>query len=227
MFLREKIGNIYIVAPDTDEAIKDFCLKHGLTFINERAVLGYGKEKITYHVGGVDRRGWLFQQLLKLSGDAFVANNHYIIIDSDTLIIRPLQFTQKNKYILYESTEWHQPYFESFKKLFNYSAPHPLSFTSHMMIFSVEKLTLMKKEIAARHGKPWDEAYLDCCNTGNNSGISDYETYGQWLLRNFPNEVTTRPLYNKALSRRDFSSLPDLEKKYYPVVASLSFHSYK
>ena len=64
--IKNRIRNIYIISRPNDEIIK-FCSNQGLKFIDEKAVLGYGKESINYKVDGVDRSGWLFQQLLKLS----------------------------------------------------------------------------------------------------------------------------------------------------------------
>jgi hypothetical protein len=225
--LYENIGTVFIVAPTTDTTLHDFARENHATLIDERTVLGYGKEKIEYYVGGLDRRGWLFQQLLKLSGDQFVTASEYIIVDSDTLLTQPYRFhTSDGKTILFESTEWHPPYFEAFKKLFGYDAPHPLSLTSHMMLFSCERLALMKAEIRARHGLPWDEAYRTACDTTNNSGISDYDTYGQWLLKNFPEDTITLPLYNQSFARHRFGNLLDLEAATKNRYTSLSFHSY-
>ncbi len=225
--LCEKIGTIFLVAPGNDEALRTFAKDQHCTFIDERSILGYGKEKIEYTVNGLDRRGWLFQQLLKLSGDQFVTAAEYIIVDSDTILTQPYRFhSDQGKTILYESTEWHAPYYTAFKNLFGYDAPHSLSLTSHMMLFSVEHLTTMKNEIATRHHMPWDEAYVAVCNKNNNSGISDYDTYGQWLLYNRPNAVITQPLYNRPMARSRFNQLPDLKIMTKKTCTSLSFHSY-
>jgi hypothetical protein len=215
------------VAPTTDAALAEFAHTHQATLIDERSVLGYGKEKIEYFVGGLDRRGWLFQQLLKLSGDQFVTATEYIIVDSDTILTQPYRFhTSEGKTILYETTEWHAPYFCAFKQLFGYNAPHHLSLTSHMMLFSVARLSTMKAELQARHERPWDEVYRLTCDTSINSGISDYDTYGQWLLKRFPEDTVTIPLYNHSLPRHRFDTLSDLEAKTKQDYTSLSFHSY-
>lgn len=224
--LCQKISAIHLVAPGHEDSLRDFAARNKLSFIDEKTVLGYGKEKINYFAGGLDRRGWLFQQLLKLSGEKFVTSPYYAIVDSDTLLIRPQSFFADEKFVLYESTEWHAPYFDSFKNLFGYEAPHSLSFTSHMMIFSVEMLTQMKEEISNHHNMSWDEAYIKCCNTHENSGISDYDTYGQWLTHRHPNTVIHRPLYNKAFTRKQLMTLQGLEEECRGRLSSMSFHSY-
>lgn len=224
--LCQKINNVYLVAPSQDESVRNFADKNNLSFIDEKSVLGYGKEKIDYFPNDIDRRGWLFQQLLKLSGEKFVSSPYYAIVDSDTLLIRPQSFFSREKFVLYENTEWHAPYFDAFENLFGYSAPHPLSLTSHMMIFSVEMLAEMKQEIVKKHGTTWDQAYINSCDRQENSGISDYDTYGQWLTYRHPKKVLHRPLYNKAFARTKLTTLHELEAESREELSSLSFHSY-
>lgn len=220
------IGTIYVVAADNNNSLQRYCDENNLTFIDEKLVLGYGKEAIEYTVNGVNRSGWLFQQLLKLSGESFVKNEHYLIVDADTLLIKPHSFYENGKVVFFENTEWHEPYFSAFKKLFGYDARHPLSLTSHMMLFSVTKLRLMKAEIEKRHATSWDKAYLSACDRNVNSGISDYDTYAQWVLYNFPTETITKPFYNLSFSRKKFGDLGILKKMYARDATSFSFHSY-
>ncbi|MEO6536136.1 MAG: hypothetical protein ABIT47_00450, partial [Candidatus Paceibacterota bacterium] len=58
------------------------------------------------------------------------------------------------------------------------------------------------------------------------SGISDYDTYGNWLLYNYPKEVELMPFYNKSFSRKRLPDLEALKRDYAGINASFSFHSY-
>ncbi len=222
----EKIGTIYIIAPTTEKNLISFCERNNIKFVDEKSVLGYGKDAINYTFNGINRSGWLFQQLLKLSGDKFIQNKKYIIIDSDTLLLNPHHFLENGKYVFFENSEWNEPYFKSFQNLFGYTAPHKLSLTSHMMIFDVDKLDEMKKEIETKHKMSWDKAYIKCCDFSAPSGISDYDTYAQWMIRNHPNEVLLKPFYNRSMSRSNFENFPLLKEKIRKSATSLSFHSY-
>lgn len=218
------INNIYIVAPLNTE-IEQFCKENNIIFINELDVLGFGKDIIDYKVNNVDRSGWLFQQLLKLSGENFTECEDYLIVDSDTVFVNNNCFIENNKYIFYANEEWHQPYFDSFKKIFGYKAPTNLSLTSHMMIFNHQKLKEMKKELENKHGKKWYEVYISTKMDNEQSCISDYDTYANWMLYNYPNNVKVLAFYNKSISRKQLVTL-DVLKDTYSNLKSVSFHSY-
>jgi hypothetical protein len=219
------INKIYIVSKDTAD-INSFCINNGCIFIDEIKVLGYGKNKITYCVNGVDRSGWMYQQLLKLSGDEFVEMDNYFVIDSDTVLINPHTFIEKEKFVFLQSEEWHEPYFKVFKKIFGYDAPTLLSFTSHMMIFNKKMLKEMKEEMKTKHNKEWGEVYAGTANKTEASCVSDYDTYANWVLYNYPEKTKGVIFYNKGLARNHFDTLTALEKKYSNKYNSLSFHSY-
>ncbi|MFA6158118.1 MAG: DUF6492 family protein [Candidatus Paceibacterota bacterium] len=220
-----RIRRVFIVSRD-DNVLPAFCEKHGYSFVEERSVMGYGKERTAYKVNGVDRSGWMFQQILKLSSESFVGTKNYLIIDSDTVLIKPHSFIENGKFIFAQNEEWHEPYFRTFKKLFGYEAPTSLSYTSHMMIFNTDKLRMMKAELERRNGSSWDAVYMSTASESEMSCISDYDTYANWVLHNFPDEVGNRAFYNKGLSRDRFSSLEQLTSKYGRRYNSLSFHSY-
>lgn len=223
--INHQINKVFVVSQNSEEII-NFCNKHNLIFVDERSVLGYGLEKIDYTVNGIDRRGWLFQQLLKLSGNKFVEMENYIIVDSDTILINKHNFWEDGKFVLLENEEWNQPYFDSFENIFSYKYKNKYSFTSHMMIFNLEKLALMKKEIEDKHSKKWDEVYISIIDKTKQSGISDYETYGDWLLYNYPEETKSKPLYNKSFHRSKIRQIEDLAREYESKLKSLSFHNY-
>lgn len=223
--LQHSINNIYIVAPNI-ELIKLYCDKKKLIFIDEISVNGFGKDYINYIVNGKDRSGWLFQQLLKLSGEKFTEMEDYLIVDSDTIYTNKNCFiTKDNKYIFYENDEWNQSYFDSFEKIFGYKAPSKLSLTSHMMIFNHSMLKNMKKELENKHNKPWYDVYISTSSPYEKSCISDYDTYANWVLANFKAKVLCKPFYNKSVSRNKLDKLENLEKNFL-TQKSISFHSY-
>jgi len=224
--VRQKVNKVFIVAKQ-DEAITGFCRQNGLQFVDETLVLGYGKERIgNYWVEKWDRSGWVLQQLIKLSADKFVTTENYLVVDSDTIMLRPISFFKNQKPIHYLSEEWQPEYFTSFEKMFGYKSASRLSFVSHMMVFNCEKLQQMKKEIEDRNGKAWDEVFLSCVDKSKMSPVSEYETYGNWLLKNFPGYQIFQPLYNRAMSTKSFTDYQDLKKKYSSKYQTVSFHSY-
>ena len=224
--VEQPIENIYIVAPPNKELIS-FCKTNRLNFVDETSVLGFGLNKITYTYKEQDRRGWLFQQLLKLSGENITKNEHYICVDSDTIFVSPTSFFKDKKYVFFTNEEWNQPYFDSFKAIFNYTAPTKLSFTSHMMIFNHSFLRKMKEEMEKKHNKPWHEVYTSSASPEIHSCISDYETYANWILYNHPERATSSPFYNRSVNPEKLSSLETLSKRFGKKYNSISFHSWQ
>lgn len=223
--VRNPVQHIYIVSKQQQE-ILDFCAQHDCRFIDELSVLGYGKDAISYRVNGVDRSGWMFQQLLKLSAGSFTECENYLVLDSDTILIHDHVFIENEKFVFLQSEEWHAPYFRAFEKMFGYKAKTKLSYTSHMMIFNKEKLREMKAELEKKHDKPWDQVYLSTIDEHEASCVSDYDTYANWMLCNYPELMLSRPLYNRPLPRTGPIHLPSLENTYAHTLKSLSFHSY-
>lgn len=223
--INQTINKIYIVSPETENLI-NFCQENGYNFVNEIDALSYGKDKINYKVNGVDRSGWIYQQLLKLSGDKIIEKDNYFVLDADTLLVNNINLIEDGKFVFFQNKEWNQPYFETFRKIFGYSTINKLSFTSHMMIFNKKMLDEMKTEIEKKHGKSWDQVYISMADPKEASCISDYDNYANWVLIHHPDLVKQKPLYNKGLSRSKLLSLNQLEMVYGPNYKTISFHSY-
>ncbi|EKE21539.1 MAG: hypothetical protein ACD_7C00198G0001 [uncultured bacterium] len=168
----------------------------------------------------------MYQQLLKLSGDKIAKNENYFILDSDTVLVSENNFMEDGKFVFLQNKEWHQPYFDSFEKIFGYRTKNKLSFTSHMMIFNKVMLQEMKGEMEKKWRKPWDQVYLSTVNENEMSCVSDYDTYANWVLCNYSEKVIQRPFYNKSIKRENFADLKELERIYGNKYKSISFHSY-
>ena len=131
------IKNIYIVSPD-NVAIRDFCNKNELVFVEGSSVLGYKPRKQNLITDDrLDRSGWLYQQLLKLSGNVGTCR-YCLCIDADHILIRPHVFlTDDKKTVFYMSYEEHLPYYEMNHRLFPSMELASLSYVSHIMLLQV------------------------------------------------------------------------------------------
>jgi len=224
--LRHQINKIYVVSRSTD-SMKDFCTKNGCVFIDEIDMIGFGKDKIRYVVYGMDRSGWIYQQLIKLSGEKIVEMEDYFVLDSDTILVRPHSFKQNGKYVFFQSSEWHRPYFKAFRWMFGYPVRSPFSYIAHMMIFNTNRLKELKAEIERKHNKSFYDVFLSTVDENEISCVADYETYAQWMRIRHPEEVVSTPFYNTAFGRDKLLPLPELMEKYSAKYKSVSFHHYK
>ncbi|WP_339273127.1 DUF6492 family protein [Paenibacillus sp. FSL W8-0426] len=224
--VRHPIGRIYIVSPESS-GIRKLCSRKNCTFVNERTVLPFTKDDIHYQSYRWNRSGWLYQQLLKMNGDRVVKAQHFLVIDADTVLIRPHSFMTGNKTAFY-CRDWSQPeYFNTYRKLLRSKAPRPRSFVTHYMLFEKTELASLKKKIETIHRLPWYKAILSSINKKKQFGFSEYETYANYMYSSHAERMILRSSKNKSLSK-DASSLSNqeirtLSRRY----RSLSFHKRK
>ncbi|WP_151737467.1 DUF6492 family protein [Paenibacillus tengchongensis] len=225
-YVRHPISHIYIVSP-ASTSIRSLCNRKGCIFVDERTVLPFTKKDIHYSSSRWNRSGWLYQQLLKLNGDHICRERHFLVIDADTVLIRPHSFRKEGKQIFY-CRSWSQPeYFRTYRKLMGAPAPSPRSFVTHYMLFDKTKLGELKRSIEARHGMRWHAAILHSINKKRQFGFSEYETYANYVYSRNPGLVIMRSAANKslhtAMSRLGEARVRKLARTY----RSLSFHQRK
>lgn len=221
-FSKHKINKIYLVSP-VDKEIINFCKSHSLECINEEDVLGYGAKDITYNFQGIDRSGWFFQQLLKLSGQ-FVSKDNYLVIDSDTVLLRPHAFIKDGIPIFYESKENYAAYYDTFYSIFAYHKKHEYSFVSHMMIMNKSYLEEMKKEIESLHQGRWDKILIQHIDQNEISCFSEFETYANWVQIN--KQCFSQYNFNLSIKKGRSAKALANTSKYSKKYKSLSFHSW-
>jgi hypothetical protein len=176
--VEHRIGNIYFIAPESKK-IRMVANKLGCKFVLEDTVL---PSKEIKKLGG-----WFIQQFLKLNADNFVENEHYLVVDADTIFIRPVIFTMDDGTYLINA-HWDASVIRkktsSFilgnKKIFLYD------FVCHHMLFSKKILKEMKTHIEKRFQKRWDLAILDLFEKEKNNkdfepGFSEYDLYATYL----------------------------------------------
>lgn len=216
------ILNTYIVAPATPR-ILDFCSQNGLLFIDETKVLGYGPKDIDYCVNGTNRSGWIFQQLLKLSGRIGTAS-HFLVIDADHILIRPHTFLDTEGHtVFYQSKEFYPPYYRKLETLLGKEYHETLSYVDHKILFSHEWLEKMQQHLEKRFGMAWDKVILQHLDTDEISCFSEYETYGTY----FPKEKKhLLPWRNKNLTYDKRESFKQLQAKYGKHYRAITFPEY-
>lgn len=216
-----RISQIYIIAPNQKE-ITDFCRDNQLIYVDETSVLGITPKDIDLIVNGVNRSGWIFQQLLKLSG-AIGTEEHFLTVDADHVMIKEHIFlTDKEETVFYMSNERFQCYYDNMKRLCGVKNKSWLSYIDHKMLFSKSRLQELRELIEHSSGKPWIQAIIDSLDRTQTSSFSEFELYG-----NFCSDGIKRPWKQKTVK---FS----LGKKYiynslineYSHYLSISFPDY-
>ncbi|WP_334074488.1 MULTISPECIES: DUF6492 family protein [Paenibacillus] len=225
-YVQQPIGRIYIVSPASNR-IRGLCASKKCVFVNESSVLPITKKDIHYQSSRWNRSGWLYQQLLKMNGDHIVRANHFLVVDADTVLIKPHSFLTGGKTVFY-CRDWSQPeYFNTYRKLLGMKAPRPRSFVTHYMLFEKSKLASLKKKIEARHRMPWYQAIIRSINKKKQFGFSEYETYANYMYTIAPGSTLLKSAKNKSMN----SNASSLNEKQIRRLAltnrSLSFHKRK
>ena len=219
------VKDIYIVAPAQQEII-DFCNTNGLQFIEEGKVLGFTPKDMDIIIQNPDgstrnRSGWLFQQLIKLSGRVGTCR-HYLCIDADHVLIRPHVFlTEEGRTVFYMSYEEHRPYYDNIHRLMPELQLDTLSYVDHKMLFDKERLEELHHALSQRSGRPWIETIIDSYDRGSFAGFSEFELYG-----NFVKDKERRPWLQKRLPYSHMADYATLQQKWRDTRWSLTFPDY-
>jgi len=225
-YVKHPIREIIIVAPRKQRIIS-LCARKGCKFVHENTVLPITKNNIRYQSKTWNRSGWLYQQLLKLGGDKVCSSNYYLVIDADTVLIRPHVFKVGNKTVFYCRNWSQKEYFNTYKKLMGRSPSARSSFVTHYMLFDKLKVKQLKQAIASKHKCSWYSAIMKSMNKSKPFAFSEFETYGNFLHSSEPSKMILKPANNKSLhssfSQISPSMMSSLTKKY----RSISFHQRK
>ncbi len=219
------IKDIYIVAP-TNESILKFCKQYRLRFVDEREVFGFGPQdiglEIVYPYGGTrDRSGWLFQQLIKLSGRIGTCR-YYLCIDADHVLIRPHVFlTEDRKTVFYMSYEMHQPYYDNIQRLMPGTKLSCLSYVDHKMLFDKEMIRELHAVLNPSSEDAWVQTIIDSYDRTCEAGFSEFELYG-----NYVQDKVLRPWLQKRLPYKKMADYETLRHKYNGSRWSLTFPDY-
>lgn len=211
-----------VIIGKTMSQVHAFAEKRGVEFVDETALIGFGPSHYPYRSERGDRSGWLYQQMLKLAW-ARRASSPYLIIDADTVFLRPLRFSMGKAYIFYRSEDWRPAYADAIRRLLGIEDRSLLSFVAHMMIFDPELVAEMLKSIEKRHDMPWHKAIAGTRDLDALSCFSEYQLYAVWVRRFRPQLFRQRPLYNR-YAERSLLREPESLRKLAGKLQTISFH---
>jgi hypothetical protein len=220
--VRHPVKNIYIVAPPQDEIIS-FCKTNGLTYVNEASVFGFSPKELDLQItsdDGIkeDRSGWLFQQLIKLSGAIGTCRN-YLCIDADHVLLQPHTFIdRRGTPVFYMNYDKHQPYYAILRKLTGAVKPAKLSYVAHKMIMNKEQVALLHNRIREHCRQDWLKAIVANYDRTQISGFSEFETYGHFVT-----EKIKLPWKQRSASYRKLADYRSLVKQFGKRYRSITF----
>jgi hypothetical protein len=176
--MRRRLGGQAQIIPE-DEFIPDMNIHQ----LRRLAMFGFPKNA-----------GWYFQQLLKLQF-AFVEpeDDFYLIWDADTIPLRPMRFFDSaGRMLLTKAMEYHAPYFETYRRLFNAEPNREFSFIAqHMPVQKSivrEMLERIGRQTAGNEGWAW-KIMRSLPQMNDLHLFSEFETCGHYLKNFHPAQV--------------------------------------
>ena len=165
-----------------------------------------------------DRRGWYFQQLIKLYAGNIIEGilDNYLVIDADTIFLRPVTFIDSSGVFLFNTgTEYHQAYFTHMNKIHpSMKKTHPCSGICHHMMFNKQLLNEMFNFLSPN--EPFWVTFMKHVDQTQHSGASEYEIYFTYLNLYHKESIKIRNLEWKNVSKFE----------YYPNLDYVSVHWY-
>jgi hypothetical protein len=224
--IRNTIGKIFVIGPD-DSIIRSVAEECKAIWLDEASVVGIPISSIDYYPEGRDRRGWLYQQLIKLSADTLGDSEYLLLLDSDTIFIRDIVFTSAGKVLVHFSDEYHEPYYATLKRLLPKLQKHfHHSFVCHQFCISRKHLHEVKEAIEKESGLDWKTAIMKSIDKNEFSSFSEYETLGNFMMANHASEVVLEHFLNYSTDRNIWDKHVLLRRIAPMLYKSVSFHSY-
>ena len=143
-----------------------------------------------------NRSGWYLQQLLKLSAPIILNLDRFVIIDSDTIILKPIQFFEGDKICFNVGTEYHIPYFEHIKRVLPLEKQINRSGICHLMPMKRNIVEDLISKVEFIHNKSFWKVMIDNVHPNDYlySGMSEYELLFNFTLRFHPNQCMIKEL---------------------------------
>lgn len=135
------------------------------------------------------RAGWYFQQFLKMAfAKTQYARKYYLSWDADTLPLNHILFFEGGKPLFTKKNEYNKPYFDTLQKLLGLGKIADFSFIAEHMMFDRDIVIelLNKIEQCDVIGSDWIDKILNACDDLENPCFSEFETYGTYVLSNYP-----------------------------------------
>lgn len=210
----------------------------GVSFLDEdRCIPGIDLAAIQHilnqKTGSPRRSGWYFQQFLKIHACTFTGiADHYLIWDSDTILLQALDFFDEQGRVLVTPTKrHHKPYFEAIRRLLGLDKQTDYSFVAeHLMVKTTYMQELLEYlKTSASNGQSWAEAILDAVTPAHlaTTGFSEYETYGTYIADRYPDSFASRELKGTRRGAAAFGMDPDAHDLFALMQAGYAYATFE
>jgi len=214
MFVLNQLEKVYLVS--TLQHRPDW-LPQDVEYIHEESIPGI--TEVLHMLSGESYRGWILQQVLKYSGALY--SRRFIVIDCDTVLLRPHLFFHDQGTVLRLSYE-HSPQYRAIEDSLGIHAGNWFSFVCHMMPFERDILLELFGLIEKTSGMDW-QAYFASYAKKRGMVISEWYLYARFLLQQrYP--YVFRPWINQSIEIDNETTVESLIDRFGQYRNSVSIH---
>jgi len=216
--LQGRLVEVWVVAPES-LPLRNVAAVENCKFVPEDHILPRPAAELKC-------RGWVLQQFIKFNAGKFVTTPDYLVVDADTVFLRPQYFFKGNGTVLRYADQYELLYNRSLELVFGNSRRFPVSFVTHHMMFNAERMGKLLKFIEDRFGMRWWEAILKEMDQGHPISFSEYELYGHFILSQSDWKGRFYLEYWRGLDRdtSDLGLLAEIREEAAGRLNSVSFH---
>ncbi len=187
-----------------------------------------------------ERRGWVWQQVLKLAAVAMSDAQGVLVVDADTVLLQPRTWLREKRQLLPLARESHLPYVHHTRVALGRQVDvGPMSWVTHHQLMQPQVVRSMLDSIercgsAARTGGRLDgfsidralETWVRSADFREESALSEYHTYG-CFLRSLDRHGAVLARWGNAITGADHvAEQLDQFRSTRPDALSVSCHSY-
>ena len=176
---------------------------HSVVFIDEQELVNSDdiRSLIVKRAGNDKagkRAGWYVQQFMKMEYARICRDDYYLVWDSDTVPLKPVNMIENGKPVFDCKTEYNEAYFKTIENLFpDLRKCIKGSFISEHMIIRTDLMRKMLDEIESNEsldGRNFAEKIINAVPVESleKSGFSEFETFGTYVCSRFPGEYGIR-----------------------------------
>jgi hypothetical protein len=228
------VKKISIIVPDLElntckEYLIDCVHYNKISFIPEKSVLAPEIFELI-HSERPDKFGWILQQVLVASYVINSKSDYILVLDSDTILLRPKVWVDKHsRQLLMPTQELHKPYYDFLCSSSNVYKHPRNSFMSHHLLIQ----TKIFSEIFGMYNgsvlSALQKAFKFSSKAESSPFDLKYEIYSQYLLIKYPELIELNKWANLSLARSDLTGFESSDVIKYSLTQrynSVSFHSW-
>jgi hypothetical protein len=219
------VNRIFVISNDNPniDGVIHFPEQNYTTFIDREKIAEKFRQ---YCPNLLYRTKWIYQQFIKLFSAKVISEltDSYVIVDSDTIFLKDI-FFDPDKFYYCKAEEYHKPYLEPIKKLFDIEETIGFSTICHHMIFHKKTLNEMMENVKEKFkSDSFFDTVLSILDYTESSCMSEWDLYANYMLLNYPEMCQQRQLIWEDISFIPVKSHLDEFKEQFDFV---SCHAYK